>query len=75
MKIRELTRIVIGKVGNFLSENFPDCDILLIVRPRDGESAFSISSVDPEKSYHIAQEFIDRNGTWQDVPVDDQTIN
>ena len=75
MKLPEFVKIATVKVGRFLSESFPGCDVLLIVRPHGGDAAFSISSVNSEKSYYMAQEFIDRNGTWQDVPADNQTIN
>jgi len=75
VKLPEFVKIATVKVGRFLSESFPGCDVLLIVRPHGGDAAFSISSVNSEKSYYMAQEFIDRNGTWQDVPADNQTIN
>jgi hypothetical protein len=65
MKVPDDINVVIVAVGRFLSESFPDSDLVLIVSPKGQDKAMSITNVQPEAAKKIAQNFVDQESNWR----------
>lgn len=60
-ELPDALKIRMAAVAKALSDNFPGCDVVLIIRPHEGTSASSMSNVDPEESREILEEYLEQS--------------